>query len=517
MAEEDLEMKICYPTEIPMLLESTNNRLSGVFSSYVGPYFEMLKQTFNSSIIVLEENPGIGQEVNEDGVYDGCLGKLQRGEADLMANTIDYPLNIVNVSQGFIAFDEQISFAGAFARPESVKKADFMRSIYAFHWSVYMLVSIYLLAFSVILRVRSSLKRNSIMTMAQYKAKRRSMELAREQVKQRLKSDPGLVDVLRNFVRTNFLVPKSFTFSVLIIFLNLFSFFFFTYFNSLLNTDLVIPGKAKLFEDYEQIMKHGVKPIFFTDSSYYGDLKYAKNGSKGHEFWNWAVNKFGGEEKLNIKANIDEVIKNLPSILAGNMLLFTGDIIALSIRSTMCELFDRKFSRLKFLLQTLNPKPFDWDKYQDSQMYTRKDPSAPNKIKSIIIGKRFLENAKLFALAKKLFLRYFEHGHFHANINMLINAKVSTQIPGFKSLLGPAVPERSQIRQRCKECNVPVPKIPDINYLTLSNFTFSFSLCAGLIICSFVLFYVEILSGRAMKARAEFLTKFTGQILFLPK
>ena len=499
MAEENLELHICYPTAFPMLLESTNNRLSGVFSGYVVPYFQIFEHFFNATVVVQEENPGVGHQVSEDGVYDGCLGKLQRGEADTMANAIDYPLDIVNVTQGFIAFDEQISFTGIFPRPESEKRADFVRSIYAFHWSVYLLILTYLVAFGAVLRVRSLLKRNSIITRALSKGKQRSIEDVREKVKQKLKNDPGFVDVIRNFARTHFLAPKSLSFSVLIIFLNLFSFIFFAHFNSLLNTDLVIPGKAKMFENYVQIMKHGIRPLFLGGTSYYGDLKYAKKGSKERTFWNWAVEKFGGEENLFIPVSVEDVSTIIPDFFAGNLVVFTGDTMALTIRSTACEVYDREFSRLKFLLKTLNPNPFDWDKYQDMQVYTRKEPSALNKIKSILIGKRFLENAKLFALAKKLFLRTFEYGHFQANINFLARARISTEIPGFKSILGPVVFERSQIKQRCKECNVPVPKIPDIDYLTPSNFFMSFSLCAGLFICSFAIFLVECLSGLRTK------------------
>ena len=117
MAQEALQLEICYPTAFPILLESNDNRLSGVFSSYAVSYLEFSRHIFNSSIVVQDENPGVGHQVSEDGKYDGCLGKLQRGEADFMANAIDYPLDIVNVSQGHTAFDEQIAFTGAFARP----------------------------------------------------------------------------------------------------------------------------------------------------------------------------------------------------------------------------------------------------------------------------------------------------------------------------------------------------------------------------------------------------------------
>ena len=340
--------------------------------------------------------------------------------------------------------------------------------------------------------------------------------MARVKVQEQLKGEPGFVDVVRNFASTNFLEPDSPSFSVLVLVLNLFSFLIFTYFGSLLNMDLVIPGEAKMFTNYEQIMKHGARPIFLRGTSYYRDLKYAKDGTKERKFWNWAVNKFG-EKGLFATTRIESIRPLLTDFLTGDLLLFTGDKIALTVRATVCETFDREFSRLKLLLKTLCEKQADWDKFEDMQLYTRKEPSSPSKIKSIIFGKRTLENPKLLAKANKLFLWNFEHGHLQASISLLTRTKLSTEIPGFKSILGPIAPERSQNKERCKECNFPVPKIPDIDYWSLENFIISFSICAGVIICSLFVFYVEFLNGRAMKERAKFIAEYGGQIVFITK
>ena len=236
-------------------------------------------------------------------------------------------------------------------------------------------------------------------------------------------------------------------------------------------------------------MQNGIRPLFFTGTSYYRDLKYAKNGSKEREFWNWAVNKFG-EKELFTSDRFESISPVLPCFLAGDMLLFTGDILALTLRSTFCETFDRDFARMKLLYQIINPEPVDWDRFTDMQLYTRKEPSSPNKIKSIIFGKRIIENAELLALISKLFLWSFEHGHFQAIINMVVRARISHGIPCFKPILGPFAPERSQMKERCKQRNVPDPKIPEIDFLTPSNFTISFSNCTGLIICYLFFRYI---------------------------
>ena len=87
------------PINFPLLLEASGKKVSGVFSQYVTPYFDMIEKAFNATVNFQKDHPGLGDRIGDSNSYDGCLGKLQRGETDFVGQAVDYPLDIVNVSQ----------------------------------------------------------------------------------------------------------------------------------------------------------------------------------------------------------------------------------------------------------------------------------------------------------------------------------------------------------------------------------------------------------------------------------
>ena len=114
----------CAPIVLPFFLDLTNNKVTGFFAPYVNTYLEVIEKVLNATALIHVSKTGLGERIGDSDSYDGCLGELQRGEADIIGQAMNYPLNIVNVSQGFIAFDEQVAFSGVFPRPDSVKAAD---------------------------------------------------------------------------------------------------------------------------------------------------------------------------------------------------------------------------------------------------------------------------------------------------------------------------------------------------------------------------------------------------------
>ena len=470
----------------PALLESSGNRWTGVFAPQVNNYLKVIEKVSNATSIIDDSHPGLGTEFGDTGIYDGCLGKLQRGEADLLFSGMDYPLDIANVSQGFIVLDEKVSFMGAFQRPAVVKTADFSRSLNSFHWSIYALIVAYLLMFALIFKLRIYLM---IKSLKLFRKRKKSAKLQRKM--RRIFRNLSFVDVIHLYCRSTSVPSNTLSYSILVMMIGLFSFFTFSHFNSLLNTERVVTEKAPIFESYSQIMKAEIKPVFFKGTTYYRDLKYAKKGSKSKMFWNWAVKKFG-ENNIIAPYNLDYLGYYVAETLRGKMLVFFGEIISKTLKTSICDLLDRKTDRLgsaldQFVKTKINPKELE-----DLQLYIRSDESAVSVIKSIVIGKSLLESRKFFAVAKSLFTRGFEHGHYEANMRYFERTKVVDSMPGATDVLGNPEPQKREVRFRCREFNVPVPKIPQIDHMTLENFDMSFTFCAALAVLSFLIFLISL-------------------------
>ena len=82
---KNLQLEICMPINFSLLMEASGNKVSGVFDKYVTPYFDMIEEAFNATISIQDDHPGLGDRIRDSNSYDGCLGKLQRGEANFIA------------------------------------------------------------------------------------------------------------------------------------------------------------------------------------------------------------------------------------------------------------------------------------------------------------------------------------------------------------------------------------------------------------------------------------------------
>ena len=490
--EKDLKLKCCAPTTFPLLLEVTNEKVTGFFASYATPFIEIVEKVFNATIIIQHKDIGLGDRIGDSDLYDGCLGKLQRGETDAIGQAVDYPLDIANVSQGFIVLDERVTFSGVYARPDSVKAADFARSIYAFEWPIYLLIFFYLLLFAVFFKVRSYMRMRMQKSIMIVRGKSLYKGVVREQlrrIERRFKKSPGFSDIVRHFAQTNFIEEDSYFVAVITTVLTLFSFLIFTYFNNLLNTDLVIPNKAKMYENYDELMENNVQPLFLKGLSYYKDLKNAKEGSKGNIFWNWAVKKFG-EKNLFADITVNALQDHIVDAMTGQKVIFTGEILSMTYRSSVCDMFDRDYERLALVMSNLDERPLDYHQFKDLQVYSRNDDSAPNMIKSLVVSNKLIHSKKYVSAGYKLFFNFFEAGLNQAHIRIAARANVADAFPNVNSVLGKPVFERLEVKYTCKE-NIPVPKPAKIDRLTLINFKLSFYACIFLLICAFLLLAIE--------------------------
>lgn len=492
-------IKVCNPVKYPNLLESdpVSDRFSGGASEQVNKFLDYLEVLTNLTFVFDGTYPGIGSRINDTDFFDGCLGQLQRNEADILFSGMDYPMDVLNVTEGYIYFDEKISFFGLFPRPSANKIADFSRSINSFHWSVYLLIFAFLIIFTIFVKVRSRmiihmcrpiiLSRKKSSKILRPLFFRRRMVL-RTNSSQRI----SFIDILRHYSGSSFIETNSFVISVTIMVLNIFSFIIFAYFNSLLNTDLVVPERVEIFENYDQIIESGIKPVFIQGSTYYKDLKFAPEGSKSKMFWNWAVEKFG-EEKLFATANYDFIFK-IDEIMRKEIIFFSGEHWLKLMKNFACDLLGRNYE--KFVRIIRQSDDFDYERLSEAQVYIRSDESAIKKVKQFIIRKESSKFEKLFFKARYVFRLFIESGFIKKNIDYN-SIQILDFVPDSYLIIGPKVPKRSEIKQICLEHNSPYPKTPTVDHVIPSHLKLSFLTCGTLIFIAFLRLLYEMKSSYA--------------------
>lgn len=515
------EVRACNPAKFEGLLETSpgSHKFAGGLSTITNRYLFMMAETVNITPVFDGTYPGVGSRIGDSDFYDGCLGQLQRGETDIMVAGMDYPVDLVNVTKGMIFLEEKTAFIGVFPRPQANNIADFARSIYSFHWSVYLLILIFLLIFNILFEIRHRI----IIYMSRpitIRKKKKSVSfyvpLNDEKV---LENDASrritILNIIRHYLRASFIEANSSVVAVLIMVLNIFSFVIFAYLNSLLNTDLVVPEKVIMHTSYDEMMKTNVKPIFVKGTSYYEDLKFAPEESKSKLFWNWAVAKYG-EENLLSELNHDAFMKFV-EFLKGDIIILTGEKWLQASKIIGCDFLGRSIERLIGLCKSwmkfrYNFGQFDFYKFSEAQIYIKSDESATKKIKELILGKRVIESKELFSKMKLIFKRCFEFGFFDQIMRSSSIQQMSNSLAEFTQAVGPPAPERSEIKHICLDHNSPFPKTPRVDRVIPSHFKITFIAYSALIFIAFVRFLYEIKCKKitrvspAIKIKSQFST-----------
>ena len=100
------KFRICHTQDYIGVLkfEAAANRFSGLASPILNVIVDAILKLAGriNQTVEVEPNRGIGEPIKGTDQYDGCIGLLQKNQSDVIFMIMDYPINIVNVSQGLI-------------------------------------------------------------------------------------------------------------------------------------------------------------------------------------------------------------------------------------------------------------------------------------------------------------------------------------------------------------------------------------------------------------------------------
>ena len=118
MAAHEKKTFFCSPAKVPMFLETEDgsSEVKGLFAPMMNLYLDVLAKKCNETIKFIAY-PGFGDKGTNSNVFTGCFGQVQRGEADTIFSLVDYPMDMVNISQGHVLFDDRIGYIGARSSP----------------------------------------------------------------------------------------------------------------------------------------------------------------------------------------------------------------------------------------------------------------------------------------------------------------------------------------------------------------------------------------------------------------
>lgn len=482
MAESNF-INICVPVDVPYILQNKPKRLTGETSALLTDMVEIISRKFNKSIIYSSFS-GSGKRINSTELYGDCLGQLQTGKAEAMLYISDYPLDVVNITQGYTVFSEKMGFLATFEYPKSYSPADFIKSFSSFDKTIWFLIFFTLSVFFWFIVIQNqfySLKKN-------FRTNRKSKK--KRKIKIKLTVFSVLLSILSHIIGSNGLInQKTISHRIIFYMLSVFSFFIMAHFNSLLNMDTVVITQPFILRSYDQMIQHNIRPIFIESFSDYERLSFDDETTKGRQFWDWAYGSFG--KNVFVKTSAESLCQGINDVVRYKAALITLETNLRGARFNFCNFLNRDTSNaIAMLNYRMKQKKInctiDVGSPESFQTYINFDPGSKDISKGFIWGKKVIENKKYFKISHSLMRDITEYGHF-IYIRHQIQKVNLAEGDAFKDVSGRIIQEKILHKYRCGDDQVyrPETSIPSVTLrqlLVIFSFLVSLSLFSALFI-----------------------------------
>ena len=292
---------MCYPRISEEFFSFKGPKPTGYFVRLVEEVQDIAMRYFSNCTMTDGE---FGDQTNQSGHYDGCMGDLQQNKTDLAVVPLKYPVTAINVTSSAVLMASKTTIFSTYNSTYESSKTDVMEFFAAFDKLLWVTVVVALLII-VALQVSS----------IRQKRKRRSVLKLTENV---LTSS-----LLKQFSSLD-VISKRFTVRLSLLLIVIFVFEIHFYLTSMIKTEMVVQKPPETISTYEEIVNHPkCKPYFLKALSDYWEFKNAPKDSPAGKVWKKTVenglenNFVGFDFKRIFRAFIEAAKKELVAIVPG--------------------------------------------------------------------------------------------------------------------------------------------------------------------------------------------------------
>ena len=391
---EESTIYFCNPHRLKMIFETpdSTDQMDGSLS-HMRDYILMTKP--KNVTFKWIAYPGVGEKINGTDGYTGCTGLVQSGRADLMTYLLHYPVDMVNVSQGQVFYEDRYGYIGSFpfAKFEPFNVAKIFSSFDTNSW---------IIIFSLLFIFRLLIFINFKLLLKYYPLKFQS-----------IRRQNYTFRVLVHFIEKGRIEDNTVTLKAIWFLLTLFSFFSIYIFYGLTKTGSVMSKPPLIFEDYDHLIKQNIMPTLLSVNQ---EL-FTKPGSPEYKLWTWARANFAESELIVGTENRTEQIAKC-AIETGNYkrVSFAISFLLNIIRTTMCDFmarggkegFQKVLGFLKSAYTSLQKEELRL-KNSQFQVYIK----YPKSMKSQMLQVVYSQNSPYQHHMQIQSVKLFEHGFIH--------------------------------------------------------------------------------------------------------
>ena len=500
-----MSVRFCHPSDFKDFLEydQVNHKFGGtaepVATGVLDLFLQGLRMAGINSTWQVTSNVGAGSFDSVAGAYDGCLGKVQRNESDLILQLFEYPVAAENLTEGLIIYDTSLSIASTYNKIEALSSAQITSSFRSFSHGIWMICLSLILITSMLLKLRVMIA-----------------------VKKRLIRDYSLFYSITHLVRLHPMPDAGVTRKVLFISGSIFSLVVVHCFLTLIKTELVVTKDPVLFNSYQDIIDRRAMPIFIKGMGY--DEFFKKHGiSKARKkLWKYATQTFDLSD-MYIQLDPLTFLLGAFSIIEKRAVIIFEKALIPVIPSSGCPIRARGPEKLVETLNMLSDREkmtpilntasfteeqkevvFDFARKNhkvhtsipEFLFYESTDDSEEPFSQGLVFGSR--SDANLLKAIIFVFRRSFETGLTIRQTEIAQAFDVLGNYELLRMLVGQPLRERRKYEAECKSSTVLKASI-SFHPLEMKNYRNLMIICSGMLIVCCLALAGELISGRKKK------------------
>ena len=306
-----MSLRICTSTfENALELSGDERKFKGLFAPAYGFLVDNVWRFFPNASLTSSNK--LGDMDSKTMMFDGCLGRLQRNESDVMIPVAPFPLLGKGLKHGTTASVSKVVMWSVYNNTAAPSDTDVMDAFNSFTgplWSLTILTAAFLtvvvfLIFRVELLFFSKSKTAGV----------RGLRLMKEQGTRRC-FHQALLIVTANVLKqhTSYSIRGKLLRRQLILFLfAVFSFLIMFYFSSMIKTEMVVQRRPGTISSYEELLENrNIKPLWAKQLNVHWDFMHANRNTAEGRIWERAEKI--GIDSCFLKSRAD-VQQNIGSI-----------------------------------------------------------------------------------------------------------------------------------------------------------------------------------------------------------
>ena len=331
----------------------------------------------------IQPNRGIGSKIDPNGSYDGCLGMMQRNESDITLILAEYPLDIVNVSQGNIITDAVTQFISVYYSTDETFVAQMLSSFQSFTLDLWITILTSVVTVYLVIKFRAKLTG---------------------------KSDYYFYKVTTHLARIGRLDDFALFEKILFISLSVPSLVVVHYFNMLIKTELVMVKQPNIYKSYDDLLKNDVTLIFYNGLGHERPFKGASPGDIRRTLWERSVSRYAEEQIVtSLYIPLELMVQNAVGLVTRKKAIVTSSLTSSLFRTSACKIKSDKVTADSYF------KVMQMNRSVETGFFHIGQDERANRVQRGFILSKFFTGPQSLIIKKRL-KSFFESGVLHQSL-----------------------------------------------------------------------------------------------------